>query len=157
MKLSAVDGRLSKIGDVRVVFSKRPGDPWKKIVAIATNETSLDERTIVSIYEKRWSIEVLFKELRGTLGLDAYQMQTLRGIERHLHVVCLTHLTLTHHSLSAAGAQARKANTTVPLPPLPQRREALREEVRTEQITRFVNRIKHKNIRRRVRDYLLAS
>ena len=157
MKLSRVDGSLSKIGDVRVVFSKRPGHPWKKILAVATNETSLDERAIVAIYEKRWNIEVLFKELRGTLGLGSYQMQKLRGIERHLHVVCLTHLVLTHHSLSAAGAQARKANEQVPLPTLTQRREVLRDTIRIEQITRFVNRIKHKNIRKRVRDYLLTS
>ena len=157
MKLSAVDGRLSKIGDVRVVFSKRPGDPWKKIVAIATNETSLDERTIVSIYEKRWSIEVLFKELRGTLGLDAYQMQTLRGIERHLHVVCLTHLTLPHHALRAVGAKAKQANTDVSLPTFQQRLTAFRDDVHREQINRFTARIRNPKIRKRVREFLLAA
>lgn|SRR5512138_94569 len=157
MKLSRVDGRLSKIGQVRIVFSKRPGDPWKKILAVATNATGLDERTIVAIYEKRWNIEVLFKELRDRLGLDGYQMQKLVGIERHLHVVCLTHLVLTHHSLRAAGAQARNTNTCVPQEPLSQRLETLRDQIRHEQITRFVNRIKHPKIRRRVRDYLMTT
>ncbi len=155
--VSAMDGYLAKIGNVRVVFSKRPSDNNRKIVAIVTNEMSLDERTIVSIYEKRWNIEVLFKELRGSLGLDAYQVQTLLAITRHLHVVCLAHLVLTHHSLRAAGAQARKAHTTVPLAPWTQRRETLRQLVRIEQINRFVNRIKHRRIRKRVREYLLNS
>lgn len=76
---------------------------------MATNATSLDERTIVAIYEKRWSIEILFKELHDRLGPDGSPMQKLLGIARRQHVVCLTHLVLVHHSLRAAGALARYA------------------------------------------------
>jgi SRSO17 transposase len=157
MQITAMDGSLSKLGPVRIVFSKRPGDRWKNLLAIATNDTARDPRQIVAIYEKRWSIEVLFKELQGTLGLGEYQMQKRQGIERHLHVVCLTHLVLTHHSLTAVGAQARKANTTVSLPPVSERLSALREEIRRDHVTRFANRIKNRRTRRRVREYLLAA
>src|SRR5262249_52389681 len=87
-------------------------------------------------YEKRWAIEVLFKELRGSLGLGDYQVLPERGIRNHLHLCGLAHLLLTHHSLSAVGAQAKKEPKEVPLPPLSQRREALRDAVRREQIER---------------------
>lgn len=53
MRIAAVDGRLARSGDVRLVFSKRPRSAWKAMVAFATNETKLAARAIVSIYEKR--------------------------------------------------------------------------------------------------------
>lgn len=155
MRIAAVDGRLKKIGAVRVVFSKRPRDPWKAMVAFVTNETRLSARAVVASYERRWAIEVVFKELKGTLGLGEYQMQTRQGIERHLHVCGLAHLALTHHSLRTVGAQAKVANKDVPLPKFRDRLESLRKEVRRDRANRFANRIRHKKIRKRVREHLL--
>jgi len=157
MTITAVDGCLKKIGDVRVVYSKRPRDPWKNMVAIATNERQLPARDIVANYERRWAIEVLFKELKGTFGLGEYQILKRQGIERHLYLCGLTHLTLTHHSLSAVGDQAKKANKDVALPKFHERLEAMRRDIRTEKVNRFVKRIRHKKIRRRVREHLLAA
>jgi hypothetical protein len=117
----AVDGHLSRIGWVRVVVSKRPRGPWTKCIAIVTNETGLRARQIVEIYERRWLIEVLFKELAQDVGLDDYQMLRTDGIVRHLHVCCLAHLLLTHQSIEGLGAQARKANKQVEMPPMSQR------------------------------------
>jgi len=68
LRIVGVDGHLSRIGRVRMVLSKRPGERWKTTVAIVTNETGLNAREIVSIYELRWNIEVLFKELESTWG-----------------------------------------------------------------------------------------
>ena len=39
----------------------------------------------------------------------------------HLHLWALTHLVLTHHAIEGVGAQARKANIEVTLPPMSQR------------------------------------
>jgi hypothetical protein len=39
-------------------LAKRPRSSWKTMVAFATNETKLAARAIVSIYEKRWAIEM---------------------------------------------------------------------------------------------------
>jgi SRSO17 transposase len=157
LTIAATDGRLKKIGQVRVVFSKRPRDPWKNLVAIVTNEAHLPARDIVAIYERRWAIEVLFKELKGTFGLGEYQMQKQQGIERHLHLSGLAHLALTHHSLSVVGAQAKQANKDVLLPRFLERLEALRTDARKDSAERFVRRIRHEKIRRRVREYLLAA
>lgn len=157
MSIAAVDGALKKIGPVRVVFSKRPRDPWKNMVAIVTNETKLSAREIVANYERRWAIEVLFKELKGTLGLGNYQMQKRQGIERHLHLCGLAHLALTHHSLRAVGEKATQANKDVPLPRFQERLESLRQDIREENVNRFVRRIRNKKTRRRVREHLLAT
>lgn len=157
LRIATVVGRLKKIGTVRVVFSKRPRDPWRNLVAIATNETKLTAREVVANYERRWAIEVLFKELKGTLGLGEYQMQTRQGIERHLHLSGLAHLALTHHSLRTVGAQAKQANTDVPLPRFQERLDRFRAEVRRHRVGRFVNRIRHTKVRNRVREYLLTD
>jgi SRSO17 transposase len=157
MTVASVDGRLKKIGAVRVVFSKRPRDPWKNMIAIVTNATALPVRKIVAAYERRWAIEVLFKELKGTFGLGEYQVQKRQGIQRHLHLSGLAHLTLTHHSLSAVGAKAKQTNKDVPLPRFQERLEAMRRDIRTENVNRLVKRIRHKKIRRRVRECLLAA
>jgi SRSO17 transposase len=157
MRIAAVDGFLSRLGQVRMVLSKRPRDPWKKVLAVVTNETGLNAREIIAIYEKRWDIEVLFKELRETLGLDDYQVIGRKAIERHLHLVCLTHLVLTHHSLDAVGAKARKAKTEVTLPSLTQRLATLREVIRREQLQRLVNRIEHRQTKTMVKKYLFQQ
>ena len=69
LRIASADGHLSRIGRVRMVVSKRPRGPWKKCIAIVTSETGLRPRQVVAIYETRWLIEVLFKELRQDLGL----------------------------------------------------------------------------------------
>jgi hypothetical protein len=157
LRLAHADGHLTHIGRVRLVFSKRPRDRWKNLVAFATNETKLDARTIVSIYERRWRIEVLFKELEGDLGLGDYQVLNHLGIVHHLHLCGLVHLMLTHHSMEAVGVQARKANTEVVLPPLSQRLEDLRAALKHDQLERMLRHESDPRLRRKVKRYLLAA
>lgn len=157
MRIAAVDGRLAKTGDVRLVFSKRPRSAWKTLVAFATNETKRPARAIVSIYEKRWAIEVLFKELRGDLGLGDYQVLSKDAIQRHLHLCGLAHLLLTHHSMDAVGAQARTTNRDVPLPTMKDRLAALRDEVRRDQVRRLFKGTRHRKLRAKVEEYLKAA
>jgi hypothetical protein len=182
--IAHVDGRLSRIGGVRIVFSKRPGDCWKKIPAVATNETNLDARKILMIYETRWTIGVLMKKLKGLLGLGQYQVQSWIGIVRHLpgepvqmprwiryrrraflslltgtlrpRRVALSHLTLTHPALKRVVAPATKPHKDVPLPTFNQRLTVFREEVQREQIIRFANRIRQPRVCKRVKEFLLA-
>lgn len=157
MRIAAVEGRLARTGDVRLVFSKRPRSAWKSMVAFATNETKLSARTIVSVYEKRWAIEVLFKELRGDLGLGDYQVLSKDAIQRHLHLCGLAHLMLTHHSMDAVGAQATKANTEVPLPTMNERLDALRDGLRHDQVRRLFRGARNHKLRQRLERYLLAA
>lgn len=153
MRIAHTDGELGRLGKVRMVLSKRPGDPWKKILAVVTNETGLAAREIMVIYEKRWQIEVLFKELRGSLGLCDYQVLSRNAIERHLHLCGMAHLLLTHHCLQAQGAKA-KQDKEVCLPPLRERLDYLRSKVRTQQAKVMLSKIKNKNARTNIREFL---
>lgn len=154
MRIAKVDGVLGRLGKVRLVLSKRPRDPWKKVLAVATNETGLDARKIMAIYEKRWNIEVLFKELRSSLGFCDYQVLSRNAIERHLHLCCMAHLMLTHHALMDAGAQAKQEKIEVSLPHLSQRLENLRHTVRQEQAKAVLKRIKNRDARNQLRAFL---
>ena len=156
MRIAKVDGQLSELGRVRMVVSKRVGDPFRNLVAFATNETGLDPRKVVSIYENRWSIEILFKELRNDLGLCDYQVLEEDAIVRHLHLCCLSHLMLTHHALDGVGAQARKANHEVDLPPMSTRLECLRTEIRRDQMRRLLKGKRHRRLRMRIEPYFIA-
>lgn len=154
MRIASVDGELGRLGQVRMVLSKRPGDPWKKTLAVVTNETKLAAREIMAIYEKRWHIEVLFKELRSSLGLCDYQVLSRNAIVRHLHLCGMAHQLLTHHSLMAQGAKARQKNTEVSMQPLSQRLDELRSTIRSEQAKVMLAKIKNKEARTNVRSYL---
>lgn len=112
-------------------------------------------RQIVAIYELRWNIEVLFKELHQDLGLGDYQMIAKDGIVHHLHVCCLAHLLLTHQSLAGLGAKAKKPNTAVPLPPMSRRLADLRNRIARDQIRRLIPGDEHANLRKKLHDYLL--
>ena len=157
LRIAAVDGHLARIGRVRMVISKRPRGPWKKTIALVTNETGLRPRQIVAIYEMRWLIEVLFKELHQDLGLGDYQMLHRDGILRHLHLCCLAHLLLTHRCLSALGAQAIQANQQVKLPPMNQRLTALRAQIARDRIKELLPGAKHEKLRNQLHDRLLAA
>ena len=153
-KIAAVDGVMKRLGEIRLVLSKRPGDPWNKTLAVATDETKLAAREIIAIYEKRWHIEVLFKELRSSLGLCDYQVLSRNAIERHLHLCGLAHQLLTHHSLVAEGAKAKQQNKQVDLPPLRERLENLRSTIRTQQAKLMLSKIKNRNARTNIREFL---
>jgi len=157
LRIASTDGRLSRIGRVRMVVSKRPRGPWKKCIAVVTNETGLRPREVVAIYETRWLIEVLFKELRQDLGLADYQMIAEEGILHHLHVCCLAHQMLTHRSLEALGAKAKKPNQQVTPPPMSNRLRTLRAEIARDQIERLVPGEQHAQLRQRLHEYLLAA
>lgn len=165
LRVACVDGHLSRIGRVRMVVSKRPRGPWKSCIAIVTNETGLRARQVVEVYECRWLIEVLFKELAQDLtgraepcpGLGDYQMLQTDGIVRHLHVCCLAHLLLTHHSLEGLGAQARKPNEQVNLPTMSQRLAGLRTRIAKDEICRIVKGPEQARLRSKLLEHLLPA
>jgi len=157
LRIAAADGHLSRIGRVRMVVSKRPRGPWKKCIAVVTNETGLRPRQIIAVYETRWLIEVLFKELHQDLGLGDYQVLHRDAILRHLHLCCLAHLLLTHRCLQRAGEKAIQPNQQVELPPMNQRLAALRAEVARDRIRGLLRGDKHERLRQKLYDHLLAA
>ncbi len=157
MRIASVIGALGKTGEVRLVCSKRSGPSSKELLSVVTNEINMKPRDIVVTYEKRWNIEVLFKELRNSLGLGEYQVLSRTAIERHLHLSCLAHQTLTHQAIMEEGAQAKQENKDVILPTLNQQIQKFRQCVNRDRTNRLINRIKDKKLKSKLRSYLLKE
>ena len=153
MRVAAELGALPRIGAVQLVLSKRPRDPWKNMIAVVTSDLRVTPRQAIAMYERRWAIEVLFKELRS-LGLGAYQMLHRKGIMRHWHPVCLAHLALTHHALAVIDDTAKKLKKEIPVATLRHRLDALRRQLRDNHIRSFTRRIRSTKVRRRVHEFL---
>lgn len=154
LRIAAVDGELGRTGRVRIVFSKRSRQSNKELLSVVTNELKRKPREIIAIYEKRWSIEVLFKEMRTSLGLCDYQVLSRTAIERYLHLCCAAHQTLTHQAIEDEGAKAVEKNKEVVLPSLNQRIEIFRQKVNNDRITALLSRIRDKDVKRKIRRYL---
>ena len=108
-------------------------------------------------YEKQCNIEVLFKELRNSLGLGEDQVLSRTAIERHLHLSCLAHQTLTHQAIMEEGAQAKQENKDVILPTLNQQIQKFRQRVNRDRTNRLLNRIKDRKLKSKLRSYLLKE
>lgn len=50
-------GKLSKLGRVKVVFSRRRGE--RKVLALVTDDLRVSMKTVVAHYLKRWAIEAV--------------------------------------------------------------------------------------------------
>ena len=108
----------------------------------------------MAIFETRSNIEVLFKELRNSLGLCDYQVLSRHAIVRHLHLCCMAHLLLTHHGLQTVGAQAKEKHKEVALPHLNERLDGLRASIRREQAKALIKQVKNKDARKKLRTFL---
>lgn len=88
--------RLAHIGDVMVVLSKtgRNVGP-KKTKLIVTNLTEAMPRHIACIYQRRWAVEVLIKELKTGLGLGQHQVtKEVDRVEKSVGIALLGYLFL---------------------------------------------------------------
>ncbi|MBF0495313.1 MAG: transposase [Deltaproteobacteria bacterium] len=92
----AKDTRLTDIGDVTIVMSKKgPNVSPKKTKLLVTNLLELTTREILSIYQRRWSIEILFKELKSGMGLGEHQVtMDIKRIEKSLGIAIIAYLAL---------------------------------------------------------------
>jgi hypothetical protein len=89
---------VHSVGHVQLVFSTRksPTEHGKVEVEkiLMTNNLKLSTRMIVELYTLRWQIELFFKELKSTLGMDQYRFQKFERVERWVTMALLTFLYL---------------------------------------------------------------
>jgi DDE superfamily endonuclease len=145
-------GRLSKLGRVKLVFSRRAKE--KSWIAMATNETRWGALRVLRHYLNRWPIEVLFKESKQYLGLGDYQIMRYRGIERYLHLVLIAHLLLTHLGGVAQGAQALDKNKPLDLPSVPQLQLLLREKLWDDTINSMEQGTRNRRIGKKLKQVI---
>ena len=88
--------RLRHIGDVIVVLSKNGRNVGpKKTKLLVTNLLELTGRQVICIYQRRWSIEILFKELKSGLGLGEHQVtKKIDRIEKSIGIAIVAYLIL---------------------------------------------------------------
>jgi len=66
---------LNHVGDVTVVLTKKGRNAGpRKTKIIVTNIPGVTPRQVISIYQRRWSIEIIFKELKSGLGMGEHQV-----------------------------------------------------------------------------------
>ena len=67
----------------------------KNTKLLVTNLLELTARQVIDIYQRRWAIEILFKELKSGLGLGEHQVtKKLPRIEKSLGIALIAHLLL---------------------------------------------------------------
>jgi SRSO17 transposase len=148
-------GRLKKLGEAKVVFSRRRGD--HKSIALVTNDLSRPARRVVADYLRRWSIELLIKDEKQHLGLGAYRVLRYRAVVRHLHLVDAAYACLTHVGLKAQRAQGQKKTKRVlRLPPIRQLKADLQRAVWNEAVKDVVKVSHERPVLRRLEKLLAA-
>jgi hypothetical protein len=89
---------VHSVGEVQLVFSTRksPKETGKVDVEkiLMTNNLKLSARMIVELYTLRWQIELFFKELKSTLGMDQYRFQDFERVARWVEMTLVTFLYL---------------------------------------------------------------
>lgn len=148
-------GRLSTLGRVKLVFSRRSRE--KSWICMATNETRWGAKRVLSHYLNRWPIEVLFKESKQYLGLGDYQVLRYRGIERYLCLVLIAHLLLTHLAATEPGAQAHNTTKPIDLGSTPQRQQMLRSKIWDDTINTMETGSRNRRIGKKLKQMILLE
>lgn len=85
---------VHSVGMVMLVFSSTKPIKGKakreSTKILMTNATHLSARQVVELYGMRWQIELLFKELKSTLGLHQYRLKRFEAVESWVDLVLVT-------------------------------------------------------------------
>lgn len=98
---------LSGLGALHVVFTRKNGRPGT--LGLVTDDPALKPKGLLLTYEKRWNIEVFFKDAKQLLGLGQYQNGSYRAAVNHLHLVCFAYALLTHLAITGSGEKGKRA------------------------------------------------
>ncbi len=85
---------LPGVGSVRLVASRFRRE--RKVTAVIASNLRWTPKCILQAHRMRWSIELFFKEAKQHLGLGDYQNLSYESAVRHLHLLCIAYLLLTH-------------------------------------------------------------
>ncbi|VDG71250.1 transposase, IS4 [Clostridium carnis] len=88
------EGKLNDIENVVVLISWTKNDLSDNPALIISTDVSLDNKTIISYYEKRWDIEVSYRYHKTALGFDEFQIQSLKSIHRYWSMIFLAYTFL---------------------------------------------------------------
>ena len=88
------------VGDVKLIFSTMKNNFIKAtpdhVKILMTNAVDRSLSEIIELYSIRWQIELLFKELKSTLGFSKYRFQCFEAVEAWAELAITTVLFLEH-------------------------------------------------------------
>lgn len=86
---------LRHLGDVNLVIAKKRRKLGPKAVRILVTNLSIPPKAVLALYQCRWYVEVLFKELKGTVALGQHQVNThFEQVERSIGLSLAAYLLL---------------------------------------------------------------
>jgi hypothetical protein len=89
---------VHNVGEVLLVFSTKEqpqaGRPVLVQKVLMTNAVELGAAAVVAIYALRWQVELFFKELKSTLGLDRYRFREFVKVENWVQACLVTFVYL---------------------------------------------------------------
>ncbi len=88
------EGSLNGIENAAVLISY-PKDAFhdpKALRAFISTDVSLSTREILDKYVERWPVELFFRQSKGKLAFNRYQMRSAKGIQRYWLLMSLAHL-----------------------------------------------------------------
>jgi len=148
-------GCLKGIGRAKVVFTRRRG--CRRGLALVTNDLSRPARKVVAGYSLRWSIELLIKDEKQHLGLEAYRVKRYQAVVRHLHLVDAAYACLTHVGLKTQRAQGpKKTERVLRLPPIRQLKAHLERAIWREAVKKVAKASHERNVLRRLERLMAA-
>jgi hypothetical protein len=86
-------GKIKGLKDICIIITYPYGKFGFKdrLKAFITTNTELLTTEILHLYSKRWAIEEFIRECKGKLGLNNYQIHSLKGIRRYYIILMLTY------------------------------------------------------------------
>ena len=87
------EGKLNGIENAVVLLSypEKAFGNSKALRAFLSTNVSLTTEEILSYYICRWSVEVFFRQCKGKLALDSYQIRSSKGIQRYWLLMSLAY------------------------------------------------------------------
>ena len=101
---------LKHLGEVTMVFTKLGRNAGLKATRILVTNLPepLTARDVLLIYQRRWMIEVLFKELKSGLGIGQHQVTKDPGrVERSVSLCLMAYLFLMRWHLEVEGSTGK--------------------------------------------------
>jgi len=100
LKMRSLDGRR-----IRIVVSydnkELKGDPH----FYCANRLDWNIYQILSLYARRWRVDVFYRESKQNLGLEDYEVRKIRGARRHIQMVFTAHVLLVLGSAFVASPE----------------------------------------------------
>jgi hypothetical protein len=83
VKVKSFDAWWPKSGvKLRVVIARDPANK-RKPCYLSSTDLGMPAKTIIEIFSKRWSIEQMFADAKGALGLDTAEVRNQKSVIRH--------------------------------------------------------------------------